>query len=172
MRHLPPIIHNFFCRFGKTILLIILVVAVTSLVDLVFISPLNHSFIGLQYSNNGNVYVSGIVAQGQDLQNGSINWGTMHMGSSREVSFYVQSTSNEPIKIGYNTTEWAPPEIGSYLNIAWNYNETQVEPKQEILLTFTLTVPHTEEFENYIITNDIIAFSFNLNLYAIDPQTQ
>jgi hypothetical protein len=151
-------------------LLVILVVAVTSLVNLGFFWLLNYPSLRIQYSSHGNVYVTGIQAQGGDLQNNSIDWGTIYAASSSSASFYVQSTSNLPIKLDYNTTDWAPQEIGLYLNLTWNYNQTQLEPNQETLLTFTLTAPRSEEFENYLLTNNVTAFSFNLNLYAVKPQ--
>jgi hypothetical protein len=125
---------------------------------------------GTQYQNSADIYVTGIQVQGGDLHGTSINWGTIYVGSSKNVSFRVQSTSNIPIKLSYNITNWAPSEIGSYLNLVWNYNETQIEPNQELLLTLTLTAPLSDEFENYLITNNITAFSFNLNVYAINPK--
>lgn len=110
--------------------------------------------------------------QGGDLHGTSIDWGTMYVGSSKNVSFHAQSTSNVPIILDCNTTDWTPDGIGSYFNLTWNYNGTQIEPKQQILLTFTLSSAQSEEFENYLIDNGINSFSFNLNIYAINPQQQ
>jgi hypothetical protein len=171
LRLLTKKLQSFFCRFEKTILIVILAVIITSLVNLALFSYLSNNplFPGTQYSSRGNVNVTGIQVPNGELPGNSIDWGTMYVGSSKNVSFHLQSTSNVPIKLDFNTTDWTPWGIDKYLKLSWNYTQQAIDSKQEIFLTFTLNSALSEDFENYLITNNIDSFSFNVNIYPKCP---
>jgi hypothetical protein len=148
----------------KRLLLVILVAAVTAIVALTFGMPTIYPPENAQFPSYGQVYVTGIQVHGNDLQGDSINWGRLYPGSQKNVTLYVRSISNVPITLTLTVTDWAPKDLGSYLHLYWNYTCEQIAPNQEICLNFTLTVPSSEEFEDYLINNLVSSFSFNLHI--------
>jgi hypothetical protein len=183
-------------RFGRTILIAILVVAATSIVTYALTPSKNsesppHPYTSentpsptasftpnptylptyipgnKQYPSYGQIYVTGIRIYGGDLQGNSIDWGILFLGSQKNVSFYVQSTSNIPITLALNTTEWMPTELGSYLRLSWNYTGEPIAPIQKISMTLSLTLPLSDELENYLINNSVSSFSFNIHISSM-----
>ncbi len=116
-------------------------------------------------TSEGHVYVIGINVFGGDLQGNTIQLNTLNEGESRNISFCVQSTSDEPITLSFWVTDWSPPELGSFLQITWDYNGFSINPNQTIMLTFTLTSSLSADFTNYIIDNNVTTFSFNLYIF-------
>jgi hypothetical protein len=155
---------NLFRQFGKAVLLVILVAAATAIVALTFGLPTIYSPENAQFPSYGQLYVTGIQVHGNDLQGDSINWGRLYPGSQKNVSLYVRSISNVPVTLTLTVTDWAPEDLGSYLHLYWNYTGEQIAPNQEICLNFTLTVPSSEDFEDYLINNLVSSFSFNLHI--------
>ena len=117
-------------------------------------------------SSSSPIYVSGGRIFGGDLQDNTIQWGKLYLGFSANASFYLQSTGNLPVVLSFEASEWSPSGIGSYLSVSWDYNGSQLEPNQTILLTITLTSPLSEDFANYLISNNVTTFSFSLYIIA------
>jgi len=118
------------------------------------------------YSSYGNLYVTGVEIYGGDLEGNQIRWGHLYLGDSKDVSFFVLSTSNVPIRLSLSVTDWTPPGISSFLNLSWNYNQTIINPNQGVYLTLTLTTPISQEFTNYLINNNVNLFNFNIHIYS------
>jgi len=119
----------------------------------------------------GTVYVTGVEAYGGDLKtvNGAlaIDWGTLYLGESKSVFFYVRSISNVPVRVTLEVTSWTPTEISQYMTLSWNYNNAQIAPgENQIPVTLTLTVPATMEFASYLIRNNIQSFAFSIRIYS------
>ncbi len=119
-----------------------------------------------QYFSYGKVYVTGAEVYGGDLDGTQLPWGVVYLGDSKSVSFYVRSDSNVPITLSLSITDWMPSGISSYLNVSWNYNQTVIQPNQEIFLTLTLTTPLSQDFANYLISNNVNSFNFNIHIYS------
>jgi hypothetical protein len=116
-------------------------------------------------TNQGHIYITGITIFGGDLQGNNIQLNTLYLGESMNVSFYARSTSYRPITLTYLINDWSPPGLGSYLWLTWNYNGLPINPNQTIMLTLTLSAPYSDAFANYLITNNITTYGFNLNIY-------
>jgi hypothetical protein len=164
-------IRHFFYRSRRTLILIIIVVAVTLMSSTLIAIWLSRSY-GVFVSNIGTIYVTGVEAYGGDIKsiNGTsyIDWGTLQWGDSKNVSFYLRSTSSVQTKLAFNATDWTPEGINNYVAISWNYNGTRLAPEEEILVTFTLTAPSTRDFANYLISNNLNSYNFTLYIYAIN----
>jgi hypothetical protein len=119
------------------------------------------------YSSYGNVYVTGVEIYGGGIEGNQIKWGSLYIGDSTDVSFFVRSTSNVPIVLSLSVTDWAPSGISSFLHLYWNYNQTIINPHEETFLTITLTTPNSPEFANYLINNNVNSFNFNIHIYSI-----
>jgi hypothetical protein len=157
--------HSFFSQFGLPLILIITLASAASIAQYSATAPKNPN--SQQYQTSGNLNAIGITIQGDEVQNQTINWGTLAPGESRGISFTVQSQSNMPITLSHNESRWSPPDIGNYLKLSWNYTGPPIQSGQEIALTVTLTAPSTDEFTNYLIDNRVSSFSFDLTIYSV-----
>jgi len=121
----------------------------------------------------GTLYVSGLEIYGGDIKsdsgNGSIDWGELSLGDSKNASFYVQSTSDIDVELGLNVTNWTPPGIEDYITISWDYNGTLLGPSSEALLvTVSLDVSSSGDFIDFIVANEVTSFGFDITVYASD----
>jgi hypothetical protein len=116
------------------------------------------------FSSNGYIFVQGVRIFGGDLQENAIQFNTLYIGDSKNVSFYVQSTSNFPVRLSFLVTDWSPHEIGAFLILNWDYNGLPINPNEEILLTLTLSSPLSEDFANYLISNNVSTFGFIIHV--------
>ncbi len=158
----------------KILLLITIVVALTLIFSALIVIWLAKSYDKLDdmnVTNKGTIATTGIEAFGGDIKsiNGipSIDWGTIQFGETRNVSFFLRSTSNVPTKLTFNVTEWSPKGIETYLTLSWNYNGTYIQPNQKIPVTLKLNASDTIDFAKYLTSNDITSYSFTLNVSPI-----
>ena len=111
------------------------------------------------------INVIGAEVFGGDLVDGTINWGTLQIWESRNVSFYLKSTSDVPIRLAFSTTDWNPPGMESYIRLSWNYGSYPLNPGQTIFLTLTLNTQFTLDGVSFLVTNNERTFNFNFNIY-------
>jgi hypothetical protein len=116
------------------------------------------------YTSRGYIYVTGVDIYGGDLQGNAIQWDTLYIGDSKNVSFYVQSESNVPVILAYSASDWAPIGIDSYLSLSWDYNGTSLSQYQTIFVTLTLTSPFSTDFAKYLVDHNVTSFSFNIHI--------
>jgi len=119
------------------------------------------------YVSSSSVNGTGLQVYGGDLHGDSIQWGKNYVGASKTVSFHLQSTSDVPITIDFYVTDYVPAGIGPYLFLSWNYNGSQINPGEQISLTFTLTLPYSQDFQDYLANNKVSSFGFNINIYSV-----
>lgn len=168
---------NFFRNIKKTVLLIIIVSATTLAVTTITSIWLSR-YHNLRFPSLGTIQVIGAEVYGGNInftQEGIpyINWGTVYPGTLTNCSFYIKSKSNTPItltlkisnltfqdKENQNVTENLP--IENPLNLTWNYNNTLLEPKQEVYVTLTLKVSSDSSFLEYLISYYVNTFNFDI----------
>jgi hypothetical protein len=166
-------IAQFFYRKRKAILFIIAVVLVNIILTFLIVSLFN------SYAPNGDdrsiPTVGAITLQGLEIYGGDIkvegenvyvDWGDLTLGASKNASFYVKSTSNVDVELGLNVTDWDPIGIEEYLTISWDYNGTLLSPTQEIPVVVNLHVASDGDFIDFLVTNEVTAFGFNMTIYA------
>ena len=122
----------------------------------------------------GTITVQGLEIYGGDIQseasgNVIIDWGELTLGSSKNASFYVKSTSNVDVTLGLNVTNWEPPGIDNFLTISWDYNGTLLKtgPDQTpLLITVNLKVASGGDFIDFLVENSVSSFGFDMTIYA------
>jgi hypothetical protein len=120
----------------------------------------------------GTIKVQGLEIYGGDIKYdpGSdtvyVDWGELTLGVFKNSSFYVKSNSTIDVQLELNVTNWEPPGIEDYLVISWDYNGTLLSPYQAILVTVTLEVPATGDFIDFLVTNEVTAFGFDIIVYS------
>jgi hypothetical protein len=65
-------------------------------------------------------------------------------------------------------TDWNPVEISDYLTISWDYNGTLINPDEIIPVTMTLSASSSDDFVNYVVSNEIRRFDFVIHIVASD----
>lgn len=165
---------NSFVRFllssRKTILLI-LITAIITLILSGMISIWLNKTINLHIPSLGNIQTLGVQTYWDiSLKNKTetVDWGTIQLGVSNNVTLYIQSISNFETTLHLNATNWDPPNISNYMSLSWNYNGTTIYPDEIIQVTLTLTASSSNAFLIYLINSDIKQFSFNIVITTLE----
>ena len=169
LQELTNALLRFLKKSRKTILLIAIVATITLISNALIAIWLSKSF-NIAVPSIGTISIRSVEAYGGDIKsiNGvpTINWGTLQLGDSKNVSFYLRSTSNTQTRLTLNVIDWNPEGMKNYADLSWNYNGTQLAPKEEILVNFTLRTADTRDFANYIVSNNIKSYNFTMCIYA------
>lgn len=154
----------------KNLLAILTVVAITLLISSA-ISIWISNVSNIEIPTMGTVKTIGVEAYwDENLENktNAVDWGIIWPGSTKNVTFYLQSKSNVKIKLLLNTTNWNPPNISQYMNLSWNYNGTPIHPSEVVRVTINLSTHSSSSFIKYLIINDMKDFNFDLVIYATE----
>ena len=178
MKYLFTSLIEFLRRSKKTALLILVVAAITialSTTISMFLSRINH----LRIPSLGTIHTFGVEAYGGNitLKDGIqyVDWGTIYPGTLTNRSLYLQSKSNVEAILMLETANWTYQDsdnhiitepINSYMNLTWNYTETPISPGETIYVTLTLWASQDNSFINYLVTNNVKNFSFEIIIYA------
>lgn len=171
-------------RIRKEIILLVIIVAATTLAISTMISIWLSRYDNLHFPSLGTIKVVDLEVYGGDInitqeRMPCIDWGTTYPGTPTNRSFYIKSQSNIPIILSLkisnvtfhdvnnqNVTTDLP--IENPLTLTWNYNNTILEPKEEIYVTLTLTVSAQQEFLQYLIAYDVTKFSFDIVISPLE----
>lgn len=154
---------------AKTTLTIIVVVIYTIVLT---------TLLAAQLRTNHNLLMPGlgnIVTIGYDVDNRTIDWGTVYVGTSTDHAINLTSRSNIATTPELSYGNWifknaenqpAPPPSVNTMTLSWSLNnDTQMEPNQKINVTLTLTVEYDPTFVDYLINNAIRTFTFNITIH-------
>jgi len=97
-----------------------------------------------------------------------VEWDTIWLGSSKNVTIYMRSISNVKTLLQLNATNWNPGHISKYMILSWSYNGTPVEPGEVIQVTITLSAPPSKPFIEYVLANDLKEFTFDIVIRATE----
>jgi len=165
----------------KTILLIIGVAAITLSISII-IPVLLDATVHFKFPSIGTIRTIGVKAfYDPNLQNitTQIQWGTSYPGSTKNITLYIESTSNTNTQLHVQTGNWTffnstdaivsgPGNITQYLTLTWNYNGTTLNPGQQIPVTLTLSVTESSTFTQFLIDNKVTSFSFDIVISATE----
>ncbi len=90
----------------------------------------------------------------------------MWVGASKNVTFYIRSTSNYKTTLKLNVTDWNPADVSDYMNLLWDYNGEKLDPGETIQVTLTLSIPSSPSFVRYLIDEKVQNFSFDIHIVA------
>lgn len=156
-------------RSRKTALLMLAVATITIIVNAEAAIWLSGSH-GLLVPSIGTLQTLDVEAYGGDVtlkdEMAYIEWGAISVGTVKNNTFYLRSASNVNIKLNLEVANWDPPDMASYMNLTWNYSGRLLRPGEAVPITLTLKVSSSDSFINYVITNDVSEFSFDVRIYA------
>ena len=163
----------------KTVLLII-VVAIVAVGLNALVATLLERYQDFHVPSTGNIYALGFDAYGGNIttSNGTqyIDWGATYVGGQTNRSFYLRSKSNIETKMNLTTANWtyvntqgqiAEAPTTSFIILTWDYDNSTIKPNQEIYVALTLSVPYEADFVEYLITNKVTRFSFDIHIYPL-----
>jgi len=171
---------QFLRHFKKTILLILIVVAITLLLSAAisqWFSRTNHLYL----PSLGNIRMYHVEAYGGDIQNitgegRSIDWATVYPGISTSRSFYVISKSNVDSFLRFEFVNWTfldsdennVTEVIALdnMNVTCSLNGTDIASKEVVYVTLTLSAGSSSDFINYILDMEVQSFSFDIVISA------
>jgi hypothetical protein len=164
-------IHSFisFLRYSRKTILLILVVALLSVFLNTFVSVMLSNAGNLTVPSAGNIKTVGVEAywdQTCENETESINWGTIVPGTSKTVSLSLRSISNVKTILNLNATNFDPIEVSEGITLSWDYDGDLLNPNEIIEVTFVLYFSAEYEFTQYLINEQIDAFSFDVYISA------
>jgi len=132
-------------------------------------------------SNSGMIRARGVRAYWDaDLKEEAkdIPWGTNYIGVPRNITLYLYSVSNAPVKLEISTGNWTffdsagdvilgPADSSSFMNVSWDYSGKTILPRENLTVTFTLLI-FPEADIDLIVSKDINRFSFDISVVAIE----
>ena len=104
---------------------------------------------------NVSIYKDSLTLQ----QLTEIDWGTLDPGEANTTTFYIKSTSNTPITLTYEISDWQPPAAQTYLTLSWDYAGTIIQPSAIQQVKMTLHVSSA--------VTGIQAFAFNIAIIGV-----
>jgi len=154
---------------SRKTLLTIVVAVVATITGSSIVSVILSTITGLQIPSFGTIKAVGVEAYwDKNIENRTmrIDWGTIGLGSQQDVTIYIRSISNVDTTLHLNTTDWIPAEISQYLTLLWNYDDETIHPRDIIQITLTLSASSSYSFFEYLITNAVKSFSFDIQINA------
>lgn len=105
----------------------------------------------------------------------TIDWGTIWSGTSNSVILYIRSISNIETTLELRTANWTlrdanngivagPSDSSPYMNLTWNYTGTLVRPGETVPVTLTLSVDDSFDFIEFLIANEVKAFTLDIHI--------
>ena len=109
----------------------------------------------------------------------AINWGTVYLGSSYNTTIFLQSISNVRTTFELTTENWTflnshggivlgPLKETSYLNLSWDCDKRNVNPKETVQVTLTLNVADSTDFKSFLVEGDVKGFSVDIVIRAVE----
>lgn len=69
-----------------------------------------------------------------------LDWGVIEPGETKEIPCYIQSLSNVPAYLTFETSEWQPINASDYIFLSWNYDNSTLQPYEAREVIFSLYV--------------------------------
>jgi len=157
-------------RHKKTLLLILVVSTATTLISSA-VSMWLSSFHNLTIPTMGTIKTVGVEAYWDpncENKTETIDWGTIWLGSTKNVTLYIRSVSNVKTSLHLNASNIIPANVSEHLNLSWNYDETLLNPKETIQVTLFLSTSADTLFARYLIANDVKDFSLDIHIVAYE----
>jgi hypothetical protein len=160
-----------FLKCNRKMLTAVLLTVLFTILLTTAISILLRTYYNTQFPTIGTIQTIGVQAYGGDLLNTTgnpngkyLDWGKLFLGSQIDRSFYIKSVSNLDVILNLNATNWNPTAMSDFMNLAWNYTGAPIRPGQTITVKLTLSVSLSLGFINYLVTNRISTFSFDVEI--------
>lgn len=160
-----------FLRSNRRIILLITITIVSTLIISAMISIFLSRYTNLAIPSVGNIRTIGAEAYWDlDCENKTeiVEWGTIFPGLSISKNLYLKSISNVETTLNLTALNWNPPTISDYINLSWSYNGKLLEPGEVIQVTITLSASSSNSLVQYLITNEVRSFDFNIDIVSTE----
>jgi len=182
MKSTPNPTMRFLRSHKKTILLI----AITATIAVVISSLVFRWLIkcpSLAMLTSGIITMTGVEGYwDENLVNKTTtyDWGTVLPGASNSITLYLRSISNIETRLYRATGNWTfwnsrseivagPFNSTEFMYLTWDYDNSTVRPGESIMVTLTLHARLSSDFIEFLIAEDVKAFSFDIHINASQP---
>lgn len=169
-----------FLRFSKKTILVIAAAIIITLIVSSSISIWMSKVTNFTFPTIGTIRFRGVEGYwNKNLTNKTeaCDWGTIWPGLSKNLTLYLRSISNIGTTLNLTQENWAfrnsnndvvaaPTNTTLHMNLTWNYNNTTVQPGEVLQVTLTLSVDRSSDFIEFLIANDVKAFSVDIIISA------
>lgn len=94
---------------------------------------------------------------------GSINWGVLESGTTKNLTVYVRNEGNVPFSLSKSLLNWNPSNATADIALTWNYMNQTLAPTDIANLTLTLAVKPDAQI--------LGPFSFDSEISAIETSS-
>jgi len=169
-------------RASRKTLLLILVVATTTIALSTIASMWLSKFSDLHFPSIGTIKTAGVkVYWDANLENETkeVQWGTIYPGSSNNVTLFVRSVSNIDAVMELKAANWTfrngngtiamgPSSSSSYMNLTWDYDNATLGTGETVTVTMTLSVEDSLSFRTFLVDNDVREFSVDIIIWVVE----
>jgi len=166
-------LHSFFVflKSSYKILFLVAIVAIISVASTTLVSILlSESDSDVYLPSLGTIKTIDVeIYRDPDGENKieTLSWDEIKTGTVN-TTIYVKSVSNFIVTLNLNLTDWNPDAISDYITISWDYNGTRLNPGEIIPVTMTLSASSSDDFINYLVSNEIRRFDLVIHIVASD----
>ncbi len=157
-------------RHKKTLLLIFVVSASTALLSSAVAVWLS-SFHNLTLPSIGTIKTVGVEAyDDQNYKNKiqTIDWGTIWLGSTQNVTLYLLSTSNVKTFLQLNVSDIVPANVSDYIDLSWDYDGSPLNSGEKIKVMLSLSTSNDDLLTRYLVTTTVKDFRFDIHIVAYE----
>lgn len=165
----------------KTLCLIVVVVIATIIVHTT-ISVWLGRIDNLHFPTFGNIEVIGVRAfwdEGLQNETKQIEWGTVNLGLSYNVSLYLKSESTVITTLKLKALNWTfmnlnneiasgPTNDTQYMNLTWDYDNRTLSPSEIVPVTMILSISSSPVFVQFLTDNEVKYFKFDITIRAYE----
>lgn len=165
------ILHSFvtFLKQSKRTVLLIMIVAITSVAISTTVSILVNENSNLTVPSLGTVRTIGVEVYwdpNKENKTEVIDWSEIWLGSSKDVTIYIRSISNYEVTLELKVTDWNPDVVSDYMTLSWDYNGAPLSPNEMIEVTLSLSISNSPSFVQYLVDEKVENFNLDIHIIA------
>ena len=74
---------------------------------------------------------------------GSVDWGVLEPGATKNVNIYLKNEGTDPMTLSLATENWDPAAAASDISLTWDYGGQVLAVHEVVQVTLTLSVSDT-----------------------------
>lgn len=122
-----------FSNRSKRTLLLVMIVAIASVTVSTTVAVLLSNRDNLTVPSFGTIKTIGVETYWDPNRENKaelINWDEMLVGTSKDITVYIRSVSDQKVTLDLEATDWNPTKLADYTALSWDYNGASLDPRR------------------------------------------